>query len=47
MKILVITDLYPVKEDEIHTPRTIEAFIKAEFTEILKILIIFCHFLVI
>jgi len=28
MKILVITDLYPVKEDEIHTPRTIEAFVK-------------------
>ena len=28
MKILVITDLYPIKEDEKYTPRTIEAFVK-------------------
>lgn len=28
MKILVITDLYPVKEDEKYTPRTIETFVK-------------------
>lgn len=28
MKILVITDLYPIKEDERYTPRTIEAFVK-------------------
>ena len=29
MKILVITDLYPVKEEEKYTPRTIEAFVKS------------------
>ena len=28
MKILVITDLYPIKEDEKHTPRTIQNFVK-------------------
>ena len=28
MKILVITDLYPIKKDEKYTPRTIEAFVK-------------------
>lgn len=28
MRILVITDLYPIEEKEIHTPRTIEAFVK-------------------
>ena len=28
MKILVITDLYPIKEDEKFTPRTIESFVK-------------------
>ena len=29
MRILGITDLYPVTENEIHTPRTIEAFVKS------------------
>ena len=29
MRILVITDLYPVNENEVHTPRTIEAFVKS------------------
>ncbi len=29
MKILVITDLYPIKEDEKHTPRTIYDFVQA------------------
>lgn len=28
MKILVITDLYPIKEDEIHTPKTIYDFVQ-------------------
>ena len=28
MRILVITDLYPIMEDEKYTPRTIEAFVK-------------------
>ena len=28
MKILVITDLYPIKEDEKYTPHTIETFVK-------------------
>ena len=29
MRILVITDLYPIKEDEIHTPKTIYSFVKS------------------
>lgn len=29
MKILVITDLYPIKAEEKYTPRTIEAFVKS------------------
>lgn len=29
MKILVITDLYPIKDDEIHTPRTIYDFVQS------------------
>lgn len=29
MRILVITDLYPVGEDELYTPRTIQAFVKS------------------
>lgn len=29
MKILVITDLYPIKDDEIHTPKTIYDFVKS------------------
>ena len=28
MKILVITDLYPIKDSEINTPRTIADFVK-------------------
>ena len=28
MKILVITDLYPIKKDEKYTPHTIETFVK-------------------
>lgn len=28
MRILVITDLYPISKDEIHTPKTIETFVK-------------------
>ena len=27
MKILVVTDLYPIKDDEKHTPRTIKDFV--------------------
>ena len=29
MRILVITDLYPINEDEINTPKTIQAFVKS------------------
>ena len=29
MRILVITDLYPIEEDEKYTPRTIQAFVKS------------------
>lgn len=29
MRILVITDLYPIKEDEKYTPQTIQAFVKS------------------
>ena len=28
MRILVITDLYPINEDEKYTPKTIQAFVK-------------------
>ena len=29
MRILVITDLYPISEDEKYTPRTIQTFVKS------------------
>ncbi len=29
MRLLVITDLYPINEDEINTPKTIQAFVKS------------------